>query len=159
MKERCPMIGLVFLGSRMVISTMVVASSMLMLVFVMGCSENDPLGLGWRKFPPLAKDLNGDMPDDVVRHFIEAARSNDYARAQSYWFGKSTRISGEIPFQEFCKEYQQLNTYTVDAPVRGKPGVYFVLLHGVTTNGAAIKNCEWLRNFNGHWRISRGVKW
>ena len=139
--------------------TIMASMSMLMLVFVMGCSENDPLGLGWRKFPPMAKDPDGDMPDDVVRHFIEAAKSNDYARAQSYWSGKSSRISGEIPFQEFCKEYQQLKTYTVDAPVRAKPGIYFVLLHGVTTNGVAIDGREFLRNVNGYWRISRGSNW
>jgi hypothetical protein len=151
--------GLGSLRARMIKVAVTFGSGMLMCLLVTGCSENDPLGLGWRKYPPLAKDLDGNMPDDVVRHFIEAARSNDYARAQSYWFGNSTRVTGEMPFPEYCKRYQQLNTYTVDAPVRGKPGVYFVWLHGVTTNGVAIDGREFLRNVNGYWRISRGSNW
>lgn len=148
-----------FVGARMMRTAMAVGISMLMCVFVTGCPEVIDESLGWRKFPPLAKDRDGDMPDDVVRHFFEAARSNDYVRAQSYWFGESKRISVEIPFHEFCKEYQELEKYTIDKPVTGKPGVYIVYWHGVATNGAVINSCEGLENVNGYWRIIRGYNW
>ena len=44
--------------------------------------------------PP--KDENGNLPDDVVRNFIELVKADNYEAARKLWYGDPKRISGPI---------------------------------------------------------------
>jgi len=108
--------------------------------------------------PP--KDKKGNLPDDVVRSFIELVKADDYEAARKSWYGDSKRISGPVKFEEYCAPYKRidLNNCEISKAQRGKSG--FSIVHVDWEESGKKKHYLFgLKIVGGEWRMERGHDW
>lgn len=104
-------------------------------------------------------DSKGRKPDDVLRLFIEAVNSTNYAQAETFWDGACLRISKPIPFPVYCEGYAGLKTYSITKPTRGKADCYNMYLNGTNENGEVVRGLFGVDLINGEWKLWRGYAW
>lgn len=78
-----------------------------------------------------SKDLDGNMPIDIARQFVDAVQHADYSRAAEYWHPgdvENIEANWKMKFDEFCKSEIACESYTLEAG--GRDGqvtlIYFV---------------------------------
>ena len=119
--------------------------------------------------PP--KDTNGNLPDDVVRNFIELVQSKEYPSAEQLWYGESKRVYElsdpkgakmdlRIKFEDFCAKFMPIDlaTASISKAQRGKSG--FSIVNIDWEEGGAKKHFEFgLKIVEGEWKMERAYDW
>ena len=78
------------------------------------------------------KDVDGNTPEDVVRRFVECARTKDYTGAAACWRvgdAKNIEANRDISFEKYC-EYFECDTYKVELEGMDK-GFYWIGFTGL----------------------------
>lgn len=121
---------------------------MIFLLAFMGCAYTPP------------KDTKGNKPEDAVRNFIKLIQSDKYQDAKKLWYGKSERISGEIPFEDFCSYFKNidLSKCKTSPPTKGKAGFTMINIEWVE-NGQQKHYSFGLKIIQKEWKMSRGHDW
>ena len=115
---------------------------------VSGCGYNPP------------KDNNGNLPDDVVRNFIELAKADDYETARKLWYGEIEQVARIVQFDVFCERYKRmdLDNCRISKAKKGKAGFSIVRIDW-QENGTPTHVFFGLKTIDGEWKIHRGYNW
>jgi hypothetical protein len=119
--------------------------------------------------PP--KDTNGNLPDDVVRKFVELVQARDYQSAERLWYGESKLvfkpsspkegiIDLRIKFEDFCARYLHIDlaSASISKPEKGKSGFSMVNVDW-KEDGAKKHDSFGLKIIQGEWKMQRGYRW
>ena len=113
-----------------------------------GCGGNPP------------KDKNGNLPDDVVRNFIELCEAEKYEAARKLWYGPAMLpASVQRKFEDFCARYKRIGLKNCKILKAHKDkGVWRVHIH-FEEEGKKKSVFFDLEIVDGEWRMERGYMW
>ncbi|MCH6259078.1 hypothetical protein MLD52_21155 [Puniceicoccaceae bacterium K14] len=123
-----------------------------LVLFALLCSMTAFFVHSRNNAPP---DESGNTPLVLVENFIEAIRERDYTGAIEYVNGDVPEVivSGSgLTFEDYCLKHFDCDTYQLDGPSRGKPGVFFVRYKG-ELNGSGKSFLFALELIDGQWKI------
>lgn len=117
----------------------------------------------------LIRDSNNNLPADSVHQFIAWTQQNELDKAKELWYGRSKLISklddgtihdGTIPFEEFCKNFRNinLNECKITKASKGKSGFFMIYIYW-HENGQKKQYSFGLKLVEGIWKMERGYSW
>lgn len=125
-------------------------AGLLLLLLVPLCSACALVLFHWAP-----KDKNGNRPRDIARAFVEAVRSNDFARAASFWKPGSIQNAEsnfQMKFEQFCSQTFKCDSYKLSATGRQKGSYHKVGFRG-KRNGTETRYGLYFKRVDDEWRI------
>jgi hypothetical protein len=108
--------------------------------------------------PP--KDQKGNLPDDVVRNFLELVEADNYEAARKLWYGPVMLGSVQRTFEDYCARYKKIRfmSYTISKARKGK-GDFWMVRVDFDERGKQKHQFFGLKIVDGEWRMPRGYRW
>lgn len=106
------------------------------------------------------RDKNGNKPRDIATAFIEAARAGKCEKAEKYWTKDSINVfehgSGRYDsFEDFCRFFQQFETYTLSPATPSEGGGRWLKVRGVLPSGSRRGYSLYFDLVNNEWLLIR----
>jgi hypothetical protein len=99
--------------------------------------------------PP--KDVDGNVPANIIIHFLNLIHEGRYEDAKTLWILNQSQRTPPIDFVEYCHGIEHLQITDIEYMARGKSGWWHVYFED--------KRYYSLVQMDGRWMISRAYRW